>query len=66
MFSPFAHDASASQRWQQADDGLSHRRDSVRALIAAAGYYQNLARPADLAFSEPRFNAKPRISGGWQ
>jgi hypothetical protein len=61
VFPPFAHDSSPSQRRQQGNDRLPDRRDSIRTLVAATCYYQNVASLADLAFSQPRFHTKTRI-----
>ena len=66
MLSPFADDSSPSERRQKPNYRFPYRRDSVRALIAASGYHENVARSADLALSQPRLHAKTRIRGGRQ
>ena len=66
MLSPFRNDSSPPKRRQKPNYRFPYRRDSVGALIAAPGYHKNVARPADLALSQPRLHAKARVRGGRQ
>ena len=66
MLSPFANDPSPPERRQKPNYRFPYRRDSIGALIAAPRYHKDVARPADLVLSQPRFHAKTRVGGSRQ
>jgi hypothetical protein len=51
MLAPFRNYAASSQQWHQGENRLSNRRNAARALVAPAGYDQNLGRSADLSLA---------------
>src|SRR5450759_224143 len=66
MLPPFSYDTTSSQCRQQRDDRRAHGGDSAGTLVAASGYQQNFARPADLSLAQPCFGTMARIRGGRQ
>jgi hypothetical protein len=64
MFSPLTDYPTPAKGWQQRENRLPNRGDSVWTLVAAARYHQDLDRAADLPLSQPCFGSKACIGCG--
>lgn len=66
MLAPFSYDTTPSQRRQEGDDRRAHGGNSAGTLVAAPGYEQDFARPADLSLAQPSFGTIARVRRAWQ
>jgi len=58
-----SHNTAPLERMQHTNDCLTHRRNTIVALVTSAGDDQHLFRAIDLLLSQPSFGSGRGICG---